>query len=60
MSEDILFKILAAASEHSERLKLDILLCSTRGEHVRVTARANEAAVLVEEIKKVMNGYGNE
>jgi hypothetical protein len=54
MSDAVLFKILAAASEHSERLKLDILLCKTRDEHVRMTARANEAENIVNELKFFM------
>lgn len=37
-------KILEAAREHAERLAADIPLARTRDEHVRVTARANEAA----------------
>lgn len=40
-------EILEAARTHSERLAADIPLCRTRDEHVRVTARANEAANLL-------------
>lgn len=29
--------------EHARRLEEDIVLCRTRDEHLRVTARANEA-----------------
>jgi hypothetical protein len=39
--------IIELAKEHSERLHSDIKLSSTRIEHVRVTARANEAVNLV-------------
>jgi hypothetical protein len=39
--------IIDLAKEHSERLHSDIKLSSTRIEHVRVTARANEAVNLV-------------
>lgn len=53
MSE-ILFKLLAAASEHTESLKRDILLCKTREEHVRMTARANEAAGITENLKLLL------
>jgi len=35
-----------AARELAERLAADIPLCRTRDEHIRVTARANEAANL--------------
>lgn len=37
---------LEAARELAERLAADIPLCRTRDEHVRVTARANEALML--------------
>jgi hypothetical protein len=36
-----------AARELAERLAADIPLCRTRDEHIRVTARANEAANLL-------------
>lgn len=49
MSEQIL-NLIEAASEHAERLNADILLCKTRDEHVRVTARANEAAAIVRQL----------
>ena len=39
--------IIELAKEHSERLHSDIKLSSTRIEHVRVTARANEAVNLL-------------
>lgn len=39
--------ILVTAREHAERLHQDVQLASTRIEHVRVTARANEARNLV-------------
>jgi hypothetical protein len=45
-------EILKAASEHAERLAEDILLCSTRMEHVRVTARANEASLILASLQK--------
>lgn len=44
MTESNVVKILEAAREHAERLAADIPLARTRDEHVRVTARANEAA----------------
>lgn len=36
--------IIETARQHAERLHEDVRLASTRIEHVRVTARANEAA----------------
>jgi len=33
----------ALVEEHARRLEEDIVLCRTRDEHLRVTARANEA-----------------
>lgn len=58
MTEEFLFKLLAASSEHTESLKRDILLCKTREEHVRVTARANEAAALTESLKLFLTDDG--
>lgn len=40
-------EIIDMAAEHAARLKEDIQLASTRIEHVRVTARANEASNLL-------------
>lgn len=39
--------IIEVAYQHAERLSQDVKLASTRIEHVRVTARANEAANLL-------------
>jgi hypothetical protein len=58
MSQTDIFNLLAAASEHAERLQTDILLASTRVEHVRVTARANEAAELVAKLKIFIDESG--
>lgn len=41
-------KIFEAARALADELRSDIDKCSTRAEHVRVTARANAAAELVE------------
>jgi hypothetical protein len=38
------------AEEHAKRLENDIPLCRTRDEHIRVTARANEARQIVNEL----------
>lgn len=40
-------KIFAAACALADDLSADIELCSTRAEHIRVTARANAAAEIV-------------
>jgi hypothetical protein len=45
-------EILNLAEEHAQRLADDILLCATRMEHVRVTARANEAANILAALQK--------
>jgi hypothetical protein len=51
--------IIAAAREHSERLHSDIKLSSTRIEHVRVTARANEAANLLQALENLAGENDN-
>ena len=45
--EDILF----AAREHAAYLINDVELASTREEHIRLTARANEAEALVSDLQ---------
>jgi uncharacterized protein YlxW (UPF0749 family) len=45
--------IIESAREHSVRLHSDIKLSSTRIEHVRVTARANEAANLLQALENL-------
>lgn len=45
--------IIEMAYEHAERLSQDVKLASTRIEHVRVTARANEAANLLHHLQKL-------
>lgn len=52
MSDEML-KIYRLASQLAEELASDIMLCKTREEHIRVTARANAASELVSEIAKV-------
>lgn len=49
--------ILLAASQLAERLEEDIVLCRTRDEHIRVTARANEALNLLNKIREVQPGF---
>jgi hypothetical protein len=45
---------LKLAQDLAASLKQDIALASTRLEHVRLTARANEAAHLVEAIERLL------
>lgn len=44
--------LLRLAEEHAERLEQDIPLCRTRDEHIRVTARANEARQIANELQR--------
>jgi len=46
------------AARLATRLEEDILLCSTRAEHIRVTARANEAAELQNNLKMLTQRLG--
>ena len=46
------------AARLATRLEEDILLCSTRAEHIRVTARANEAVELLNNIKMLTQRLG--
>ena len=41
------------AREHAERLLQDVELCSNRAEHIRITARANEAMNLAAELSEL-------
>ena len=43
--------IIEMARQHSERLADDVRLAATRMEHVRVTARANEAATILNNLE---------
>lgn len=40
--------------EHTARLINDVELAATREEHVRLTARANEAETLVQHLEKIL------
>ena len=44
--------LLELAETHAQRLEEDIKLARTRDEHLRVTARANEARQIVNEIHR--------
>jgi hypothetical protein len=46
------------AARLAKRLEEDIVLCSTRAEHIRVTARANEAVELLNNIKMLDERLG--
>ena len=45
-------QLLEEAARHAERLEADIVECRTRDEHIRVTARANEALALLNGLKE--------
>ena len=47
--EDVLY----AAREHAASLLNDVELASTREEHIRLTARANEAETLVADLQSL-------
>ena len=46
------------AARLAQRLEEDIVLCSTRAEHIPVTARANEAVELLNNIKMLDERLG--
>jgi hypothetical protein len=48
-------RLLEMARKHSERLAEDIPLARTRDEHIRVTARANEALELYKDLQSEYN-----
>jgi hypothetical protein len=48
-------QLLELAQLHAERLENDIKLARTRDEHIRVTARANEAAEMVNGLLKLQS-----
>jgi hypothetical protein len=48
-------QLLELAQRHAERLENDIKLARTRDEHIRVTARANEAAEMVNGLLKLQS-----
>lgn len=47
-------KILASAKDLLERLLDDVSKAKTREEHIRITARANEAATIVSELESLV------
>lgn len=44
-------QIMDLAARHAENQEADIVLCRTRDEHIRVTARANEALQILNMLK---------
>jgi hypothetical protein len=53
MSKLLTDALLEEATQLAQQLQDDIKLASTRIEHVRLTARANEAALLAERLKEL-------
>jgi len=53
MSKLLTDALLEEAQQLAAQLQDDIKLASTRLEHVRLTARANEAALLAERLKEL-------
>lgn len=47
-------QLLDLAQRHAERLEEDIKLARTRDEHIRVTARANEAVEIVSYLQTML------
>jgi len=48
-------ELLKIAGAHAARLEEDIKLCRTRDEHLRVTARANEAQEILNRLTAASN-----
>ena len=47
-------EILHLLTQHSMRLVSDVELAATREEHVRLTARANEAETVTQRVKEIL------
>jgi len=50
---DVIEKLLAIAERHADRAAEDIGLSRTRDEHIRVTARANEAREIADGLRVI-------
>lgn len=48
---DVVEKLLEMTERHANRAAEDIKLARTRDEHIRVTARANEAREIADELR---------
>jgi hypothetical protein len=51
-------QLIEEAEQLAARLESDIIECRTRDEHIRVTARANEAANLLNGLRKFQSEAG--
>jgi hypothetical protein len=54
---DLVEELLAMIDRHAERASEDIQLARTRDEHIRVTARANEAREIADRVRLI--NYSN-
>jgi hypothetical protein len=52
---DQMTEILGLLERHAERLHEDIKLCRTRDEHIRVTARTNEAYEVLKKLTATLS-----
>jgi hypothetical protein len=50
---DLVEELLAMVERHAERNAEDIKLARTRDEHIRVTARANEAREIADKLRVI-------
>jgi hypothetical protein len=50
---DMVEELLAMVEQHAERAAEDIKLARTRDEHIRVTARANEAREIADGLRVI-------
>lgn len=50
---DVVEELLAMIDRHADRAADDIKLARTRDEHIRVTARANEAREIAETLRSI-------
>lgn len=55
MSSEHFHEVLQLLERHAERLHEDIKLCRTRDEHIRVTARTNEAYEIYKKLTGVLS-----
>lgn len=53
--EEVIQKLTDDAERHADRAFEDIKLARTRDEHIRVTARANEARELADTLRSISN-----
>jgi len=53
-------QLLTNARELASQLAADVSQASTRLEHIRLTARANEAALLLQDLEELLTGETND